>query len=44
MERKERFVTLKIKSGAPLFGTYPPDEKTSAEYQAWLKKGAPDSL
>ncbi|MFO0995953.1 MAG: ribonuclease activity regulator RraA [Alphaproteobacteria bacterium] len=42
MERKERFVTLKIRKGAPLFGTYPPDEKTSAEYQAWLKAGAPD--
>jgi regulator of RNase E activity RraA len=44
MERKERFVTMKIKSGEPLFGTYPPDEKTTAEYQAWLKKGAPDTL
>ncbi|MFN0044510.1 MAG: ribonuclease activity regulator RraA [Alphaproteobacteria bacterium] len=41
MERKERFVTLKIKSGAPLFGTYPPDEKTAAEYQAWLDAGEP---
>lgn len=44
MERKERFVTLKIRTGAPLFGTYPPNEKTSAEYQAWLKAGAPDTL
>jgi regulator of RNase E activity RraA len=44
MERKERFVTLKIKAGAPLFGTYPPDAKTSEEYKAWLARGAPDTL
>ena len=44
MERKERFVTLKIKAGAPLFGTYPPDAKTSEEYKAWIARGAPDKL
>jgi regulator of RNase E activity RraA len=43
-ERKERFVTMKIRAGAPLFGTYPPSEQTSAEYQAWLRRGAPESL
>jgi regulator of RNase E activity RraA len=43
-ERKERFVALKIRAGAPLFGTYPPSEQTAAEYDAWLKAGAPERL
>lgn len=43
-ERKERFVALKISRGAPLFGTYPPDEKTTAEYRAWIAAGEPDTL
>jgi regulator of RNase E activity RraA len=33
----EAFVLEKIKAGAPVPGTYPPDEKTRAEYEAWRK-------
>jgi regulator of RNase E activity RraA len=32
-ERLEEFVLSKIESGAPLRGTYPPDEQTLAEYR-----------
>ena len=35
MEQKERFITEKIRAGASIVGTYPPDEQTLAEYQAW---------
>ena len=35
MEKKERFITEKIRTGASIVGTYPPDEQTLAEYQAW---------
>jgi regulator of RNase E activity RraA len=43
-ERRERFIALKIRSGAPLVGTYPPAEQAAAEYQAWLRAGEPDKL
>jgi regulator of RNase E activity RraA len=33
-ERLEGFVLAKIEAGAPLRGTYPPDERTLAEYRA----------
>ena len=35
MEQKERFITEKIRAGTSIVGTYPPDEQTLAEYQAW---------
>lgn len=38
MERKERFILEKIKSGASIVGTYPADEKTLAEYKAWKQR------
>ena len=38
MEKKERFITEKIRAGASIVGTYPPDEQTLAEYQAWKTK------
>ena len=38
MEEKERFIMEKIRTGASIVGTYPPDEATLAEYRAW--KGA----
>lgn len=38
-ERLERFILAKVEAGAPLRGTYPPDETTRAEYQQWLSKG-----
>jgi regulator of RNase E activity RraA len=34
----EAFVLEKIKAGAPVPGTYPPDEKTRSEYEAWRKQ------
>jgi regulator of RNase E activity RraA len=37
-EEKEVFILEKIEAGAPLRGTYPPDEKTLAEYEEWRKK------
>ena len=35
METRERFLLKKIQSGARIVGTYPPDESTLAEYEAW---------
>ena len=35
MEARERFLLKKIQSGARIVGTYPPDESTLAEYEAW---------
>lgn len=34
-EHLEAFVLSKVESGRPLRGTYPPDEATRAEYEAW---------
>lgn len=34
-ERLERFILEKVDGGAPLRGTYPPDESTRAEYERW---------
>ncbi len=34
-ERLERFVLGKIRAGAPLPGTYPPDADTLREYRSW---------
>ncbi len=33
----EAFILQKIQSGAPLPGTYPPNDATKAEYEAWKK-------
>lgn len=41
-ERLEVFVLEKIKAGAPIDGTYPPNEATLEAYRAWLlEKGLP---
>jgi regulator of RNase E activity RraA len=37
LEELEAFVLEKIKAGAPLRGTYPPNEAVRAEYEAWRK-------
>ena len=37
-EEREVFFTEKILAGASIVGTYPPDEKTLQEYEAWRKK------
>ena len=41
-ERLERFVRLKIREGQKVFGTYPPNDKTRAEYEDWVKAGEPE--
>lgn len=38
MELKEDFITEKIRGGASIVGTYPPDENTLAEFEAWKKE------
>ena len=38
MEEKEVFITEKIQAGASIVGVYPPDEKTSAEYEEWKRQ------
>src|SRR5581483_4541791 len=37
VDELEVFVLEKIRKGAPVPGTYPPDEKTRAEYEAWRR-------
>jgi regulator of RNase E activity RraA len=37
-ELLEAFILEKVRSGAPLPGTYPPNEATRAEYQAWRRR------
>ncbi|GLQ12065.1 ribonuclease activity regulator RraA [Devosia yakushimensis] len=34
-EMRERFLFTKIDAGQPLWGTYPPNEQTLAEYASW---------
>ena len=36
-EELEAFVLSRIEAGAPLPGTYPPNEATLAAYQEWRK-------
>jgi regulator of RNase E activity RraA len=36
-ESRENFIMEKIRQGASIVGTYPPDEQTLAEYEAWKK-------
>jgi len=38
MEEKEEFIIEKIRAGASIVGTYPADENTLAEYEAWKRK------
>ena len=42
MERMEAFIQRKVANGAPLRGTYPPDDETRAEYKAWVEAGEPE--
>jgi regulator of RNase E activity RraA len=37
LDALEAFVIEKIRAGAPVPGTYPPDEKIRAEYEAWKR-------
>jgi hypothetical protein len=36
-ELQEEFLTGRIRDGAPLPGTYPPNDATKAAYEAWKK-------
>ena len=38
MEDLEAWVLEKVQAGAPIAGTYPPNEPMRAEYEAWKKK------
>jgi regulator of RNase E activity RraA len=40
-ERFERFVQMKVKTGASVQGLYPPSDETLAAYHAWLEAGEP---
>jgi regulator of RNase E activity RraA len=37
-ELREDFILEKIRAGAGLVGTYPPDERTLAEFEAWRRE------
>ena len=37
-EERENFIMEKIRQGASIVGTYPPDERTLAEFEAWKKR------
>jgi len=37
-EEKEDFIMEKVRSGSSIVGTYPPDEKTLAEFAAWKRR------
>lgn len=39
-EQLEGFLLERIERGAPLFGTYPPDEATRAAYESWSEQAA----
>ena len=36
-ELQEEFITGKIRAGAPLHGTYPPDEERLREFEEWRR-------
>jgi regulator of RNase E activity RraA len=40
-ERLEKFVAIRIRQGREIPGTYPPNDQTKADYQAWIKAGEP---
>ena len=37
-EELEAFLLEKVRAGAPLPGTYPPNEQTLAEYEKWKRR------
>ena len=41
-EHMERFIARKVARGARLRGTYPPNDETVREYEAWLEAGEPE--
>lgn len=41
MDGIEQWVHFRLAAGASLEGLYPPDEKSTAQYEAWVKAGRP---
>ncbi|HEU4549539.1 MAG TPA: hypothetical protein VFS01_07560 [Rhizomicrobium sp.] len=39
-DRLEDYLMLRIQAGDKLYGTYPPDERTRADFHAWQKAGS----
>jgi regulator of RNase E activity RraA len=37
-ERLEAYLHERVRQGQPLWGVYPPDESTLADYRAWLRE------
>ena len=42
-ERMEEYIKLRIEAGAPLRGTYPPNEETRKAYLSWKSQNIPQS-
>ena len=42
-ERFERYVQLRVRGGATVFGLYPPDDAAVADYERWLDAGEPEA-
>jgi regulator of RNase E activity RraA len=42
-ERLEKFVAIRIGQGREIPGTYPPNDQTKSDYQAWIKAGEPET-
>ena len=40
-ERLEKFVAIRIAQGREIPGTYPPNDRTTADYAAWIEAGEP---
>lgn len=40
-ERVEAWIRRRVEAGAPIPGTYPPNEATLAEYRKWVEAGEP---
>jgi hypothetical protein len=38
----EAYLALRVRAGEPLWGLYPPSDKTRAEFRAWCDAGRPD--
>jgi len=42
-ERMEEFIKVRVEAGAPLRGTYPPDEETKKAYLSWKSQNTSQS-
>jgi regulator of RNase E activity RraA len=39
-DQLEAYLALRISAGEPLYGVYPPNEQTKADFAAWIKAGS----